>query len=58
MSATSAFPGRSLKSAAGEEISLMVKWFEEAGYAADVSALRSAHPDLINIEKFLSSLDW
>lgn len=42
----------------GEEMAVMVRWFDESGYDVDVAALRSLYPDLLTYEQYLQSLDW
>ena len=43
---------------AGEEMTLMVRWFDEHGYDVDVEALRALYPGLMTYEEFLKTLDW
>ena len=43
---------------AGEEMTLMVRWFDEQGYSVDVEALRALYPGLLTYEEFLKTLDW
>lgn len=45
-------------SQAGEEVTLMYRWFENDGYAVDVVALRERYPNLISIKEFLADSDW
>ncbi len=40
----------------GEEIAIMVRWFEEEGYAVDVEALRARYPGLQTAAEFLTEL--
>ena len=42
----------------GEEIAEMVRWFDESGYDADVSGLRSRYPNLLTYRQYLQGLDW
>ena len=42
----------------GEEMASMVRWFDESGYDADVSALRSRYPNLLTWREYLESLSW
>ncbi len=44
--------------AAGEEITLMVRWFDEVGYSADIHALKKGNPDLVTVEQFLAGMTW
>ena len=41
---------------AGEEITLMVRWFEEEGYSVNVPELRRTYPNLQTAAKYLSGL--
>lgn len=43
---------------AGEEFTVMYRWFEEAGYEADIEGLRGEHPGLTSLEAFLEEEDW
>jgi len=43
---------------AGEEMTVMVRWFDETGYSVDVESLRQQYPDLLTYEQYLLSLDW
>lgn len=43
---------------AGEEMTAMLRWFDESGYTVDVAALRSQYPNLLTCEQYLQSLDW
>ena len=43
---------------AGEEMALMMRWFDESGYDVDVTALRAQYPNLLTQEQYLRSLDW
>ena len=43
---------------AGEEMTVMLRWFDETGYEVDVEALRSKHPNLLTFEQYLQNLDW
>lgn len=43
---------------AGEEMTNMLRWFDESGYQADVEALRSTYPNLLTFEQYLQKLDW
>ena len=44
------------KARAGEEITTMVRWFEEQGYDVDVEALREQYPGLQTAAEFLADL--
>lgn len=41
---------------AGDEITRMVRWFEEEGYDVDVAALRARYPGLETVAEYLSDL--
>ena len=41
---------------AGDEITLMYRWFEDHGYAVDVVTLRKRYPDLVSVKEFLAKL--
>ena len=43
---------------AGEEMTLMTRWFDEKGYDVDVEALRQQYPQLTSLPQFLENLDW
>lgn len=40
------------------EIALMFEWFQNAGYAADIAALRAQHPPLRTFDDWLDSQTW
>lgn len=42
----------------GEELTLMVRWFDEKGYDVDVKALRARYPNLLTYSQYLQTLDW
>ena len=42
---------------AGEEITMMMRWFDQIGYDVDVDALRRQYPDLLTYEQYLLNLD-
>lgn len=46
------------ESRAGEEMTLMYRWFDEPGYQVDLAALRERYPDLTTMEEYVRSLDW
>lgn len=46
------------ESQAGEEMTVMLRWFDETGYAVDVAALRSEYPKLLTYQEYLTSLEW
>jgi len=46
------------ESRAGEEMTLMYRWFEEPGYHVDLAALREKYPNLTTMEEHVRSLNW
>ena len=42
---------------AGEEMTIMMRWFDQIGYEVDVEALRAKYPDLLTYEQYLNRLD-
>lgn len=40
----------------GEEITAMMRWFDEVGYDVDVPALRAEYPWMVSLEDYLRSL--
>ena len=40
------------------EASLMMRWFDEHGYQADIPALRALHPSLMTLETWLRQNGW
>jgi uncharacterized protein YbjT (DUF2867 family) len=45
------------EAAAGREMTLMYRWFQEHGYAVDIAALRQENPNLMTFERWLQS-NW
>ena len=43
---------------AGEEMTVMYRWFEDQGYAADIEALRKEYPPLKRLVDFLKEKGW
>ena len=43
---------------AGEEITIMYRWVNEAGYEADIAALREEYPYLTTLEQYLRTHGW
>ena len=43
---------------AGEELTLMTRWFDSKGYDADVEGLRKKYPNLLTYQQYLQNLDW
>lgn len=46
-------PWEAFEQQAGEEMTIMYRWFESTGYEADIEACRRAHPGLQTLEAFL-----
>ena len=44
------------ESDAGEEMTIMYRWFESDGYAVDLAKLRERYPGLVTARKFLAEL--
>jgi uncharacterized protein YbjT (DUF2867 family) len=42
----------------GREVTLMYRWFDEKGYEADISSLRTEHPELMRFERWLRAHPW
>ena len=42
----------------GEEMTEMLRWFNESGYNADITALRSQYPNLLTYQEYLQGVDW
>ena len=51
-------PWDAFEEQAGEEMTVMYRWFEDVGYDADIAALREAHPGLQRFEPFLHEHGW
>lgn len=43
---------------AGEEITLMMRWFDEEGFNVDIESLRAKYPNLLTFEQYLLTQDW
>jgi uncharacterized protein YbjT (DUF2867 family) len=50
-------PWEQFEQRTGHEITVMYKWFEEAGYNVDIEALREEYPPLMNFERWLDE-NW
>lgn len=46
-------PWPDYEAAAGEEMTVMMRWFDEIAYDVDVSALRERHPWMVRMEDYL-----
>jgi uncharacterized protein YbjT (DUF2867 family) len=42
----------------GEEFTVMYRWFDDAGYEADIPTLRSEYPELTTLEQYLRNHGW
>jgi uncharacterized protein YbjT (DUF2867 family) len=42
----------------GEEYAVMYRWFNDAGYEADIIALRQKYPELTTFERYLRGHGW
>ena len=51
-------PWEAFEEQAGEEMAVMVRWFDDSGYDVDIAALRGRYPDLLTYEQYLRTLDW
>lgn len=51
-------PWGAFEQQAGEDITVMYRWFESHGYKADIAALRRIYPPLATIESFLRTQPW
>ena len=48
-------PWDQFESTAGREMTLMYRWFEEAGYHVDIPAVRREYPNLTTLEHWFQS---
>ncbi len=44
--------------AAGHDMTLMMHWFENVGYHADIPALRQLYPRLTSFQRWVQTQDW
>ena len=51
-------PFEAFEQQAGEEVTIMYRWFENIGYIADLAQLKRDFPALTNFESYLRSGDW
>ncbi len=42
----------------GPEMTVMMRWFEDVGYNADIAALQASYPGLISLEQYLRDAGW
>jgi len=46
-------PWDQFRQASGKEMTIMFKWFNDAGYEADITAIRQDYPNLTTFERYL-----
>ena len=51
-------PFEAFEQQAGEEVTIMYRWFERAGYAANLAALQREFSYLTDFESYLRDRDW
>lgn len=51
-------PFEAFEQQAGEEVTLMYRWFENVGYAADLAELKRDFAKLTDFESYLRARDW
>lgn len=51
-------PFEAFEQQAGEEMTIMYRWFENVGYNADLAALKHEFPAPTNLESYLRDHDW
>ncbi len=51
-------PWEEFREAYGEDLTVMYEWFNEAGYEADIGALREEYPGLTTFEQYLRNHGW
>lgn len=51
-------PWADYEAAAGEELTIMYRWFASDGYSVDIDALRERYPKLTAAEEFLRAMEW
>ena len=51
-------PFEAFEQQAGEEVTIMYRWFENVGYKADFAQLKRDFPALTNFESYLRSGNW
>ncbi|MBC7969713.1 MAG: NmrA/HSCARG family protein, partial [Verrucomicrobia bacterium] len=51
-------PFEAFEQQAGEEVTIMYRWFENVGYIADLAQLEHDFPIPIDFESYLSDRDW
>ena len=51
-------PFEAFEQQAGEEVTIMYRWFENVGYAADLAQLKRDFPEPTDFESYLRDRDW
>ncbi|MEH1888590.1 MAG: NmrA/HSCARG family protein [Nostoc sp.] len=51
-------PFEAFEQQAGEEVTIMYRWFENVGYAADLAQLKRDFPEPTDFESYLRNRDW
>lgn len=51
-------PFEAFEQQAGEEVTIMYRWFENVGYAADLAQLKRDFPEPTDFESYLRDHDW
>ena len=51
-------PFEAFEQQAGEEVTIMYRWFENLGYAADLAQLKRDFPEPTDLESYLRDRDW
>ena len=51
-------PWKGFREAYGQDLTVMYEWFNEAGYEADIAALRDEYPELTTFEQYLRNYGW
>jgi uncharacterized protein YbjT (DUF2867 family) len=52
------FPWNDFRNTMGGEYYDMMRWFEDVGYNADITALRAMYPDLVDLNAYLQRARW
>jgi uncharacterized protein YbjT (DUF2867 family) len=51
-------PWEKFQQFAGEELTIMYRWFDTVGYSADVAARRQDYPQLMTLKQYLQNGNW
>ncbi|MEH2094158.1 NmrA family NAD(P)-binding protein, partial [Nostoc sp.] len=51
-------PFEAFEQQAGEEVTIMYRWFENVGYRADLAQLKRDFPSSSDFESYLRDHDW